>query len=169
MTGPGQAAGSPREVELKLEAEPEAIERLAAHPLVRDGRPRTERLRAVYFDTDDLALKAAGISLRIRKGRNGSVQTIKAARRPGLALDRSEWDHPVADGKLDLSAASGTALAPLLSDAGVRSAIRPRFTVEVERTAATVERDGSALEIALDHGGVATAGRGRRARSPVAE
>ena len=169
MTGVEEGAASPREVELKLEAEPEAVERLAAHPLVRDGGARTERLRAVYFDTDDLALRAAGISLRVRKGDNGSVQTIKAARQPGLALDRSEWDHPVADGKLNLSAASGTALEPLLADAGVRAAIRPRFTVEVERTVAMVERDGSALELALDRGSVAAAGKGKRARSPVAE
>jgi inorganic triphosphatase YgiF len=118
-------------VELKLDGEPEAVERLRDHPLLRGGAARTERLSAVYFDTDDLSLRAAGVSLRIRRSGEGSVQTIKAARGSGLALDRSEWDHPVADGVLDLSAAAGTALEPLIAD-GRASTLKPRFTVEVD-------------------------------------
>src|SRR3712207_4882602 len=150
MTGAGGSPAEPREVELKLDGQSEWIERVKTHPVLGEGEARTERLSGVYFDTDDFDLRAAGISLRIRRCDGGSVQTIKAARRPGLALDRSEWVHPVAHGALDLSAACGTALEPLLADERVRASLRPRFTVEVERTAVTVERDGSALELALD-------------------
>lgn len=166
MTG----AGNPREIELKLEAEPGSIDLLKAHPLIHAGRARTEQLKAVYFDTDDLALRAAGVSLRIRSSDGASVQTIKAARGPGrspgrLVLDRSEWDHPVAAGALDFSVAKGTALEPLAADDAMRTAIRPRFTVEVERTAVIVERDGSSLELALDSGTVRVPSGRREARA----
>ena len=129
-------------------------------------RARTGRRK----DTDDLALRAAGLSLRVRTNGGANIQTIKATRPRGaspdrLVLDRSEWDHPLTDGTLDLAAAAGTALEPLIADERLRKAIRPRFTVEVERTAVIMERDGSALELALDTGTVRVPKGPRRAKA----
>ena len=72
---------SPQEVELKLEVAPSALEKVLAHPLLReqpDGAT-TQTLQSTYFDTPDHRLQQAGISLRVRRIGDRRIQTIKAA------------------------------------------------------------------------------------------
>lgn len=145
---------APREIELKLEAISGGVEHLLAHPLLTQAVPVPEQsggLHAVYFDTPDLALRRAGLSLRIRRRDGRHIQTIKAESKVrGLALDRSEWESPVEDGSLDFAAAAGTPLAPLLDDDAVRAAIRPAFIIETERRSLEIRYGGSLIELALD-------------------
>jgi CHAD domain-containing protein len=51
------------ERERKLDISPNAV-----LPQLTDSRPKTHRLRAVYYDTDDALLQAQGVSLRRRTG-----------------------------------------------------------------------------------------------------
>jgi inorganic triphosphatase YgiF len=160
------AHDAPREIELKLEVDPGAIGTLLAHPLVaghEDGAGSADLLQAIYYDTPDEALRRAGISLRTRRHADGWVQTIKADRSAkGLALDRQEWETPVPDAALDLDAATGTALEPLLAKKKVRKGLAPVFTVVSERNSFALERDGAALDLVLDRAEVSANGASRR-------
>ncbi|MCU0890808.1 MAG: CHAD domain-containing protein [Sandarakinorhabdus sp.] len=148
-----------RERELKLELAPADAGRLAALLAARAMAPARQRsLRAVYFDTDDARLAAAGLSLRLRQdlvdGQGGCIQTIKAdaeRARAGL-FDRREWERPVA----------GT--EPVLAgrDAGTRAvrralgkgSLHPVFTVTVDRQIWLLRHAGARIEAALDVGTV---------------
>lgn len=148
-----EGTAPPRELELKLEIASGDVRRLLGHPVIAGAEPdpgQSGHLSAVYFDTPNLDLQRSGISLRIRRRNGCAVQTIKAEDRSrGLALDRSEWERPV-ESELDLSAADGTPLAPLVSSETSRRAIQPAFGIETERLAFKIERDGAVIELALD-------------------
>lgn len=144
---------APREIELKLEVASGETGPLLGHPLIAQAEPLPAEgghLRAVYFDTPDQALRRAGLSLRIRRKNGRHIQTVKAAGGPrGLSHDRGEWEHPV-DGELDFDAALGTPLAPFLSGEAGREKIRPAFTVETDRQAFAIRRNGAVVELAID-------------------
>jgi len=143
-----------REIELKLEFAPADLARIHAHPLLAATASQHETLRSTYYDTADLVLRKAGVSLRVRDTNGRFVQTIKSANSNAGLFDRSEWEHEVKDRDIDLIAASGTALEPLLS-VRVRNALRPVFETRVDRTVYQVARNGSNIEVALDRGEVA--------------
>ena len=147
----------PREIELKLEIDPADLARLHAHPLFATGGTQ-KTLRSTYYDTPDLVLRKAGVSLRVRDTDGRFVQTIKSANNNAGLFDRSEWEHEVKGRNIDLIAARGTALEPLLS-VRVRNALRPVFETRVERTVYQLERNGSDIEVALDRGEVDAGGR----------
>ena len=153
---------APREIELKLEPASGRVDDLLDHPLLARARPlpdQSGRLSAVYYDTADLALRRAGVSLRIRSKNGCAIQTVKAASgEHGLAMDRGEWETPV-DGELDFAALAKTPLVTLLRDGAAKEAIRPLFTIETERRAFEIEHNGAVIEMALDQTEVSAAGR----------
>ena len=69
-----------REIELKLQCTPEAMERLRGAPYLRENGMAVgrKRMRSVYFDTDDLRLGANGFALRLRFTGDKCIQTLKA-------------------------------------------------------------------------------------------
>ncbi|EIM27694.1 CYTH and CHAD domain-containing protein [Microvirga lotononidis] len=147
--GPERAS----EIELKLELATDAAGKLLRHPLMSQARDLPDQggaLHAVYYDSTDCALHKAGVSLRVRQRNGRSTQTIKAERKTrGLALDRGEWEIPVEDGP-DLAAAAGTPLAPLVAKDAIRQDLKPVFTVDTDRRAFEIKRDGATIELALD-------------------
>jgi inorganic triphosphatase YgiF len=147
-----------REIELKLEFNHADLARIHAHPLLAATASQQKTLHTTYYDTADLVLHKAGVSLRVRDTNGRFVQTIKRASGNAGLFDRSEWEHEVKDRDIDLIAASGTALEPLLS-VRVRNALRPVFETRVTRTVYQVARNGSDIEVALDRGEVAAGGR----------
>ncbi|MGO4707172.1 CHAD domain-containing protein [Microvirga sp. 2MCAF38] len=142
-----------REIELKLEFAPHDIHRILRHPILTEAKALPERgghLHAVYYDTPNHALRRAGLSLRVRHENGRFIQTIKAEQKShSLALDRAEWECAV-DGAFDPAAAAGTPLTRFLSDPSAKDKIRPLFTVETDRRAFLIARDGSRIEIAID-------------------
>jgi len=157
---PSQA--QPREIELKLELASGAIAPLLAHPALAQARPlpdQSGRLRAVYYDTEDRALRRAGISLRIRSRNGCAIQTLKAEHGArGLAMNRGEWETPVGDA-LDFAAIADTPLGSLLPDQEARQAVKPLFTIETQRDAFALEHDGAVIEIAVDRAVASAGGR----------
>jgi triphosphatase len=147
-----------REIELKLEFDHADVARIHAHPLLAATASKQKTLHTTYYDTTDLVLRKAGVSLRVRDSEGRIVQTIKSASGNAGLFDRSEWEHEVKDRDIDLIAASGTALEPLLS-VRVRNALRPVFETRVNRTVYQVARNGSDIEVALDQGEVTAGGR----------
>ncbi|GEO18331.1 CYTH and CHAD domain-containing protein [Microvirga aerophila] len=145
---------APQEIELKLEVAPSELEKVLAHPLLREGTDgsMTQTLHSIYFDTPDYALQQAGISLRVRRNGDRRIQTIKAARFPdGVALARNEWEHEVDSDSPDYTLAENTALKPHLEQSDL---IQPLFCVTTERTRHNVSFNSSIIEVAADRSNV---------------
>ncbi|HEX2554601.1 MAG TPA: CHAD domain-containing protein [Microvirga sp.] len=156
---------APREIELKLAGDADAVRALARHPILKGAKRAPGAggtLKATYFDTPEGDLREAGLSVRVRAKGEAWIQTVKAERgERGLVLDRNEWEVPVAGPALDLDAAQGSGLAALLAERPELAArIAPAFTVRTERRAFLIARDGAEIELVLDRAGIA-AGRRR--------
>jgi inorganic triphosphatase YgiF len=85
------------EREIKLEVlHPELWQEVLAHPLVQAEEIPEREMHAIYFDSRDGALRAAGIAYRVRREGKDWVATVKLA---GSALgglhERPEWNVPV--------------------------------------------------------------------------
>ena len=152
------------EIELKLELSADAAEQAAALPWL-GGPAKKETLVSVYFDTAKRKLHAHGVSLRVRHQGDRRVQTIKVENtgRRG-AFGREEWEQDIACDRPDLRFTAGTALANL-GRRKLKRKLRPVFETVIERTATRIQREGAALEFALDRGLIQGGGR----RQPVNE
>ena len=149
---------TPRETELKLEVARADLDRLRSHPLLQAlGSPR--RMVSAYYDTPDLKLHGAGLSLRVRQAGAKRVQTLKTAPEGAGLLVRGEWESPLMGEGLDLAAVADTPLGDLLRQDEISAALAPRFSVEVERATSLVSRDGSEIELTIDDGVVQADGR----------
>ncbi len=155
------------ETELKLLCTPDDLAAVRRNKLLHDAfagqRPR--HLRATYYDTPDLRLRAAGFGLRLRRdaGSGAVRQTLKAAGADAAGLfQRDEWEVAVAGEHLDRDALAQTPLPAILENDDPAALLIPVFTVEAERTSARVKSGSSVVEVTLDHG-AAIAGTARGA------
>lgn len=146
-----------REIELKLAGDLDALSAVEGAPQLASAKMRaTRKLRSVYFDAEDRRLRDAGMTLRVRHDGRRRIQTVKTAG-DGL-LERGEWERTIAGSRPDAGAVAETPAGPLLAD---DSAVKPVFNVNVDRKTFLVERGGSSIEVAIDHGRIATdEGRG---------
>lgn len=143
------------EIELKLDLTPQALDALEA-ALPWAGSAKITKLNSVYFDTPDLALRAAGVSLRIRHSGTRRIQTVKAkgAGSAGLFV-RAEWERSVQN---DIPVIDDTTpIRALLGDAV--EALNPVFEVRVERRSWVVDQKCATIEPVLDRGEVVVGDR----------
>jgi triphosphatase len=164
MANSSKPEREPREFELKLEFDPADLAAIEAHPLLAGLRLDRQILYSVYYDTPDLALYKARLSLRVRNTGKGYVQTIKGMNGEAELFDRPEWEHEIEGSAPDLGLAAGTPLEPLLK-AGAGENLRPLFQTGIERGVYHVTSNGSEIEIAVDRGVIETTQR----RAPVHE
>lgn len=148
----------PMEIELKLRLSPAQARRLPSLPPLSGRTPQKYRLLNTYFDTPDFDLRHRGIALRLRrKGWAVWLMTVKcgASGAGGLA-QRSEWEAPTQPGVFDFSIVTDSALREFLVDHQHR--LQPVFSTDFTRTAWTLTRDGSVVELALDRGRISAPG-----------
>ncbi len=158
----------PQETELKLEISPSDLVRLRRHAIFREhgeGRSRTRRLHAVYFDTPDLDLHTAGLVLRVRREGRRWVQAVKDrdGGRAGLFV-RSEWECAVSSPQPDFSAIPEPARSRVLSAIG-DSPVEPVVETDVRRTRRVLRWSENEARADLDVGVVRTT----RGEAPVCE
>jgi inorganic triphosphatase YgiF len=154
-----------REYELKLEIEPGSADTIRRHPAVaQSGREtQTQALTSVYFDTENLSLREAGVFLRTRCVGDRYIQTIKASE-PGNLFSRGEWEQEIEGPWPDLGQAKNTALEPF-SKRDLAESLKPVFETRVQRTLRRLQRNDSRIEFALDQGEIDTG----KSRSPLCE
>lgn len=150
------------EFELKLEIPPRRLAGLLS--AMREGKVRSRRMQAIYFDTQDGSLMREGIVVRVRKEGRAWVQTAKCA--GSSPLERLE--HNVLLGAVpgaevpDVSLArhAGTAVGDRITQAlRLQSldgpvALQPTFETDVRRLTRTIDDTQSMVELALDRGKV---------------
>jgi triphosphatase len=175
--GPGRPARSPkaapaasgREIELKLVVPLEAVEALAAAPVIarhaRNGGT-VRNLDSTYFDTPGRALTAAGFALRVRKSGRKRIMTVKSAgggKGDGL-VGRGEWEVEVAGDAPDL-AALPDAVPQALRDIVAGAVLEPVVTTLIRRRARKLDLADACIECAVDIGSVHAGER----QSPLCE
>ncbi|GAB6052126.1 inorganic triphosphatase [Magnetospira thiophila] len=145
-----------QEVELKLALAPEDAARVARAAIVRkhvQGKARTQQLRAIYFDTPDQALRAAGVALRVRREGRQWVQCIKSAgKSQGGLSSRREHETIVPRSTFDLSLLADSDLRDILPMELVGT-LAPAFETDIRRTSRRLLLDdGTELDMDMDVG-----------------
>ncbi|MBL8487835.1 MAG: CYTH and CHAD domain-containing protein [Rhodocyclaceae bacterium] len=155
-----------REVELKLSIPESAQSRFPRQPLLaKAASRRTVRLVNLYYDTPRLDLMRRGIALRLRKAEGRWLQTVKlSAPSEGGLTSRPEWETPYG-GHFDFSAVDDKGTRRFLEEQGARGRLAPIFETSFRRTTWKVESAGGVVEVMLDRGWIAAAGR----REPISE
>ena len=148
------------EFELKFEIPAANLQRVAA--ALKVGKISRQRLQARYFDTQDGALAAHGLVVRMRKEGQRWVQTAKGP--TSMLLERLEHNVTLAqqtagtEPGVDLARHTGTpvgkAIAKALNlKAGDNfSPLTPLYETDVHRVTRLVEHGAAVMEIALDQG-----------------
>ena len=149
------------ERELKLKVEPSELRRLRRHSLIhtlKRGRPQTQFLKSVYFDTPDCRLRAQNMVLRVRHVGRRRIQTLKTmGENCGGAWVRGEWEHEISGDLPELQWLLDSDAAPLLGDRRLTRDLRPVFTTEIRRTIYLLGEDDWEVELALDEGQLVSA------------
>ncbi|MTH98186.1 CYTH and CHAD domain-containing protein [Roseibium sp. RKSG952] len=147
-----------KEIELKLDISPEALEGLkknGTYSGFTSGRATTRTLQSIYFDTPDQDLRAAKISLRVRKSGRSWVQTAKLGTgMHGPLSSPIEAEHPVTGPNIDFSVISDPDVLEVLTKTIGDKPLEPCFENEIRRTTRliTSKTDGTQIELAFDNG-----------------
>lgn len=150
-----------QEIELKLALDESAQQNFLRHPLLRRAvHKQTFRLINLYYDTPALELREHGIALRLRAKGKLWLQTVKCAGKATGGLSaRPEWETPY-HGHFDFSVIDDAAVRNWLEQPKLKPRIAPIFETSFQRTAWTfTPAAGTRIELVLDRGWIAAAGR----------
>jgi inorganic triphosphatase YgiF len=149
-------ADAQREVELKLALNPGDVARIQEHPALRRaaaGPAQIQHLRSVYFDTADLDLARAGMSLRLRSGGPQQIQTLKwGERESGGLYQRGELETAVDGERPDLHALPDEALRERVQALISDRELVPVFETDMRRTHREMREGADAWDVDLDEG-----------------
>jgi inorganic triphosphatase YgiF len=139
------------ETELKLILGPDARQALQAHPLFHGADIQRFRQVTTYYDTPELLLSGAGLSLRVREQNGANRQTMKRSHAAaGAVTRRDEWEWPIETPSVDLDRLreTGLELPPL-------DGLRPVCTTDIMRQVTLLHpADQSLVEAAFGEGEV---------------
>lgn len=157
---PGFGARPAGEIELKLLVDPDRMAHFSAAPAIAANarnKGTRKRLKSVYYDTPERALRRAGLSLRVRQSGTRFVQTVKtdAVDDP---LRRGEWEASVPSLAPDLALALPFIPEKLRSHLGAQP-LEAIFTADIHRHTRIVDLPSGTVEIAFDRGELTAVGR----------
>ena len=126
---------SPVETELKLRVPSPAMQRLGAHPVLQSGqRTPPRKLRAIYYDTPDLALSRAGVALRVRREGRRWIQTVKWAGEVHGGLHRRNESEVEVSGPAPDLAKFDPEVGALFQAPQIADALQPVFETDFVRS-----------------------------------
>ena len=146
----------PREIELKFQLLPGSEAILRAGDILGDAAQKRHQV-TTYHDTSDNLLLTSGLSLRIRREKDGFLQTVKSRDNGiGLANNRKEWEWPVTSGTPHVEHLA--AVSELASISGqITGRLAPVIVTDIWRTSCLhVVKGGCAAEASLDIGSVSS-------------
>lgn len=151
----------PQDLKIKFELAPDEVARFQKHLAegVAHKRPlHKDTLTTTYFDTDDLSLYEAGVSLRLRNNAGGHhVQLVELPNgATHYASDRVEWEETASE-RPNFALANGHTYPPVLNEK-VRKSLKPVFRSRVKRTSQVVSRSGSEIGVTIDESKIDSGG-----------
>ena len=147
-----------REIELKLEVDPDNLPLIRQNPLFAHADSRSSDQVTVYYDTPESKLKKHGFTLRVRSAGGRFVQTVKPITDSVGLVAREELEYEVRSLKPDLALLSDHPIRALLSH-GEAKKLKSLIRYDVNRTSCRTERRGGTMQLDLDHGSVTAGGR----------
>ncbi len=153
------------ELEIKLNIEAEALQKLLASPLLKEkiicGSEAVQHLQTSYYDTPSFKLMHSGIAYRVRKNGDKYEATIKTEKAScGGFSSRSEYNVDLPDGKPVLAAFKEAGFNTDLEKILGGEPLKKLFTVDVERRLCLLKiSEATTLELAVDRGKI-TGGTG---------
>src|SRR5215471_14245724 len=161
-----------QEIEIRFAVKPDDLVRLGNAQALKGyaaGRPTTRRLSTVYYDTQNLALSKAGLSLRVRKTGRTYVQTVKNESTGALACERGEFESQIPSAEPRLDSIPDEEMRERLHAIANDDPIEPILETKIRRTVRALKAPtGEKLELALDKGEIRTLANGRTV-VPVSE
>lgn len=142
---------SKTELELKLAGAPGDVAALRSSSLFEEFARSGEgaaRLVSTYYDTPDGALHSAGISLRLREGAGGRIQTLKREKGAG-AVSRKEEEQALRPGETFPRPVQDRKAAKTLAGA---EGLAPMSRVIADRWSVILDKDRTRIEAAFDIG-----------------
>lgn len=141
------------EVELKLALAEGHQARFLRHPLLRQALGRhVETLDNIYYDTEGLALRRRGISLRLRRKGRLWLQTVKLAGAAHAGLSsRPEWEVPYT-GRFDFSGVDDLSAREWLQRPKLLARIVPICETRFRRITWTFTAPPGTILMTLDRG-----------------
>jgi triphosphatase len=163
-------------VEIELKFQIPAARRAALQRAVATAQAQTTRLQAVYAETADQRLAAAGLALRLRKEGRVWVQTLKG--RGDDLMSRLEHEVrlpaqpgvPALDPQRHAGTPAGEALfAVLRNQGGELAPLQPLYRTDIRRLHRRLRSGGALIEVAYDSGHIVAGEPGAERRVVVDE
>ncbi len=147
------------EIELRLAVSSEALKTLADYLFPKNGTSRglrTQKLHAIYYDTEDQRLHRRGLAFRVRKNANRYVQTLKTESSTVAISDRGEWEVDVEGFEPDLRAFKDGELTQKIGLIFPEE-LKPLFETKIERRVGMFAFDApdkskADIEVSFDQG-----------------
>lgn len=126
---------------------------------IADGEQHCRMLRSIYYDTEAGALRAAGISLRLRHDGTQWLQTVKQRGRIAGGLSQAEEiEQPAPDGRLRLAAIASKPMRQRVRALVGDAPLHPVVETDIRRTSCDIVLDdGTRANIAVDAGEIKAA------------
>jgi triphosphatase len=163
-------------VEIELKFQIPAVRRQALHRAVATAQAQTTRMQAVYAETADRRLAAAGLALRLRKEGRVWVQTLKGRGDDLMSRLEHEVQLPTRSGvpTLDPQRHAGTPAGEALFNAlrlpdGELAPLLPLYRTDIKRLHRRLRSGGALIEIAYDSGHIIAGDVGAERRVVVDE
>ena len=150
-----------QQITLKLEVAEDRHGVLQRHPALAGATAREQhRLVSIYYDTGRMALRRAGILLRLRKHGTSWQQTVKRQEESDGGLTRRpEWQAPYLN-HFDFTHVDDTELRDWLQRDKLAGRLTAVFETNVRRTVWQLDRGTDTRILAkLDRGWIASSGR----------
>lgn len=147
-----------REIELKLELDPDNLPLLRQQPILANTESRSNHQVTVYYDTPETRLKKHGFTLRVRNVGDRFIQTVKSVTANVGLLSRDEIECEVASMKPDLSSLKEHPLHDLLAK-GEAERLEPQIRCDVTRTSWELDRRNGRMRLDLDDGTISAGER----------
>ena len=161
-----------QEIEIKLSGRPDDLARLQRSEVLKQfaaGPAETEHLSTVYYDTPNLGLSRAGLSLRVRKKGRAYIQTLKTQGVGAFSARRGEWECPLPSASPDLRLIADESLRERVEAIAAENPVEPKIETDIKRTRRRLKtKFGDEIELALDSGEIRTLANGKVAM-PVSE
>jgi inorganic triphosphatase YgiF len=149
------------QIALKLAVAEDRHGVLSRHPALALAADREQQqLASIYYDTGRLALRRAGVLLRLRKRGVSWLQTVKRQdASDGGLTQRPEWQTPYLN-HFDFSHVDDAELRDWLQRDKIAGRLAPVFETNFRRTLWMLDRDrDTRILVKLDRGWIASNGR----------